>query len=494
MKKARKKFEIKDVKNAGSRTKSSGLFHRYFYVTVLILFIGFTILGSSLLIFIARYQSEEKTALLKQNAQTVSQTAAALIQKGYSLEESNKNSTLLMSVSTAQLSQAIDADIYICDTDGKIICCKDKWQSNHVMYMGECIVHSKYTVPETALSKLSSGGYTETGTLGGMYKSSHFIRVEPKEASGRAMLKMFLFSAILALAIAFVATYVMTYQMTKPLREMSAAAKQYAKGDFSNRISVPYHKVLGGDEDEVAELVTAFNSMANALSAIETSRRNFVANVSHELKTPMTTIGGFIDGILDGTIDSSKSTYYLRIVSDEVKRLSRLVTGMLNMSKIEAGQLKIQPKEFDISAMTFKTMLGFERAIDEKKIEIRGLDKVEPLNICADEDMINQVVYNLIDNAVKFTNEGGYIEVAIKSDSEKMIFSVKNSGKGISREEAGKVFERFYKTDKSRSYDVKGAGLGLYIVKTIIDMHGGLITVNSEPGEYTQFVFWLPLR
>ena len=137
MKKARKKFEIKDVKNAGSRTKSSGLFHRYFYVTVLILFIGFTILGSSLLIFIARYQSEEKTALLKQNAQTVSQTAAALIQKGYSLEESNKNSTLLMSVSTAQLSQAIDADIYICDTDGKIICCKDIWQSNLVMYMGE---------------------------------------------------------------------------------------------------------------------------------------------------------------------------------------------------------------------------------------------------------------------------------------------------------------------------------------------------------------------
>ena len=142
----------------------------------------------------------------------------------------------------------------------------------------------------------------------------------------------------------------------------------------------------------------------------------------------MTTSGGFIDGILDGTIDSSKSTYYLRIVSDEVKRLSRLVTGMNNMSKIEAGQGKIQPKEFDMSAMTFKTMLGCERAIDEKKIEIRGLDKVEPLNNCADEDMINQGVYNLIDNAVKFTNEGGYIEVAIKSDSDKMIFSVKSSG------------------------------------------------------------------
>lgn len=513
MSKARKKFKTPDIRNAGSRTKRSGLFHRYFYVTTLILFISFAILGSSLLVFIARNQSEDKTALLKQNAQSVAQTASQLVEMGY-MEKNDSYSTMLILSTINQLSRAIDADIYVCDSSGKITYCKEQWQTDLMIYMGECIVHGKYTVPAAALDKAKQGGFTETGTLGGMYKSSHFISVEPINASGKfvgaviaaqdtdslhepikAVLKMFIFSALLALAIAFVATYVLSYQMTKPLREMSAAAKQYAKGDFSNRISMPDRKqVLGSDEDEVAELVTAFNSMANALSAIETSRRNFVANVSHELKTPMTTIGGFIDGILDGTIDKSKSDYYLRIVSDEVKRLSRLVTGMLNMSKIEAGQLKIQPKKFDISAMTVKTLLGFERMIDEKKIEVRGLDKMEPLSIYADEDMINQVIYNLIDNAVKFTNEGGYIEVAVKSDAEKMIFSVKNSGKGISREEASKVFERFYKTDKSRSYDVKGAGLGLYIVKTIIDMHGGQITVNSKPEEYTQFVFWLPLK
>ncbi len=513
MSKARKKFKTPDIRNAGSRTKRSGLFHRYFYVTTLILFISFAILGSSLLVFIARNQSEDKTALLKQNAQSVAQTASQLVEMGY-MEKNDSYSTMLILSTINQLSRAIDADIYVCDSSGKITYCKEQWQTDLMIYMGECIVHGKYTVPASVLDKAKEGGFTETGMLSGMYKSSHFISVEPISASGKfvgaviaaqdtdslhepikAVLKMFIFSALLALAIAFVATYVLSYQMTKPLREMSAAAKQYAKGDFSNRISMPDRKqVLGSDEDEVAELVTAFNSMANALSAIETSRRNFVANVSHELKTPMTTIGGFIDGILDGTIDKSKSDYYLRIVSDEVKRLSRLVTGMLNMSKIEAGQLKIQPKKFDISAMTVKTLLGFERMIDEKKIEVRGLDKMEPLSIYADEDMINQVIYNLIDNAVKFTNEGGYIEVAVKSDAEKMIFSVKNSGKGISREEASKVFERFYKTDKSRSYDVKGAGLGLYIVKTIIDMHGGQITVNSKPEEYTQFVFWLPLK
>ncbi len=519
MKKPNKKADFKNIKNVrmtGSRTKRSGLFHRYFYVTTVIILISFTILGTSMMVFIARNKSAEKTALLKQNAQNAASTAVGVIEKGYPLTQNDNDlARWLIGSTLAQLSQAVDADIYICDTQGRIICCKDMWQSSGLlMYTGECIVHGKYTVPESVIKRAQQSGYTETGTLGGMYKSSHFISVEPiNSKSGfegaviaaqntdslhepiKNVFKVFLLSALLALAMAFVATYVLTYQMTKPLREMSAAAKQYSKGDFSNRISVPYHKkVLGKDEDEVAELVTAFNSMANALSAIETSRRNFVANVSHELKTPMTTIGGFIDGILDGTIDSSKSSYYLRIVSDEVKRLSRLVTGMLNMSKIEAGQLKIQPKNFDISAMTFKTMLGFERVIDEKKIEIRGLDSVEPLNICADEDMINQVVYNLIDNAVKFTDEGGYIEVAIKSDSEKLIFSVKNSGKGISREDASKIFERFYKTDKSRSYDVKGAGLGLYIVKTIIDMHGGQITVNSEPGEYTQFVFWIPLK
>ena len=511
MKKARKKFEPKDIKNTGSRTKSSGLFHRYFYVTVLILFISFAILGSSLLIFIARNQSEEKTALLKQNAQNVAQTAAALIQKGYPLERGDKDATMLMSVSTAQLSRAIDADIYICDTDGKIICCKDIWQSDLVMYMGECIVHSKYTVPRAALDKLNGGGYTETGTLGGMYKSSHFISVEPIIASGqfcgavvaaqdtdslhepvRAVLKMFLFSALLALAIAFVATYVLTYQMTKPLREMSAAAKQYAKGDFSNRISVPYHKVLGGDEDEVAELVTAFNSMANALSAIETSRRNFVANVSHELKTPMTTIGGFIDGILDGTIDSSKSSYYLRIVSDEVKRLSRLVRTMLNLSRIDNGELKLRPNDFDISETVLSTVLTFEKSIDEKKIDIRGLDTLQPMQVHGDEDLLHQVVYNLVENAVKFTNTEGYISFNVSDSIDRIVVTIENSGSGIQSDELPLVFEKFYKTDKSRSQDKNGMGLGLYLVRTIIKLHGGDISVSSVVNEYTRFSFYIP--
>lgn len=505
----KKKFNFKKKE---SRTKRSGLFHRFFYITTIIIFISFTILGSALLIFVAQNWATEKTTLLSQNAKNVAQTSSRLVEGGY-FEKNDSYSMMLISSTIAQLSGAIDADIYVCDANGKVLYCKEIWQPDLLLYTGDCIVHSSYTVPKTVLERAAKGGFSSTGNLGGVYKSSHFVSVEPVIASGKmvgvvvaaqdtdslhepikGILKMFMFSALLALAIAFVSTYVLTYQMTKPLREMSAAAKQYSNGDFSHRIAVPYQRKLRRfDEDEVEELVTAFNAMANALSAIESSRRNFVANVSHELKTPMTTIGGFIDGILDGTIDHEQSKYYLRVVSDEVKRLSRLVTSMLNMSKIEAGQLDINAKKFDISAMIFKTLLGFERVIEEKSIEIRGLDNIGSLNIYADEDMINQVIYNLIDNAVKFTEKGGYIEVALKADSEKTIVSIKNSGKGISKEEIGKVFERFYKTDKSRSFDVKGAGLGLYIVKTIIDMHGGQITVHSEENNFTQFVFWLPL-
>ena len=194
------------------------------------------------------------------------------------------------------------------------------------------------------------------------------------------------------------------------------------------------------------------------------------------------------------TIEKEKEMQYLKVVSDEVKRLSRLVTGMLNMSKFEAGELDLKPVKFDISEMLFRTLLSFEQVIDKKHIEIRGLESMTANSLTADKYMINQVVYNLVDNAVKFTPEGGYIEVSSKADAEKIIVKIRNSGKGIPSEEIDKIFERFYKIDKSRSFDVKGAGMGLYLCKMIIELHGGQITARSEIDEYTEFIFQLPLQ
>lgn len=206
----------------------------------------------------------------------------------------------------------------------------------------------------------------------------------------------------------------------------------------------------------------------------------------------MTSIAGFIDGILDGTIPKDKQEYYLGIVSTEVRRLSRLVVSMLNMSKIESGDLEMKPVKYDISEQIIHILLTFEQKIENKHIDIRGLDAFSQTQISADPDMIYQAIYNLFDNAVKFTNEGGYIEVQLIDNGSFIEVNIINSGEGIQKEELSKIFERFYKVDKSRSLDAKGAGLGLYIVKLMIEMHGGKVYATSDNQNMAKFTFTLP--
>ncbi len=488
----------------------SGLFRKYLLVTISIILASFVFLGGALLLLVSKLWMEEKMQLMSENAINVAQSTSNTLQNDFS-EGVNLVSVKLICNTLMQTSSAIDADIFIVNHEGYVVFCKDTLQSNLSLYTGNCMVHSNYKISPETLKKAFGGVTGYMGDLDGALNGVNFIVSAPVRAGNEivgvvyatqpvfdglapyvlGIFRMFFWAALFALALAFLIVYLVSYKMTKPLREMSQAAKQYALGDFSKRI--PVSKSLFMNSDEVEELVLAFNSMAQALATLEMSRRSFVSNVSHELKTPMTTIGGFIDGILDGTIDREKQSQYLRIVSDEIKRLSRLVTGMLNMSKLEAGELDINPVSFDISEMLFKTLLGFEQVIDKKHIEIRGLDSIGNNPVTADKDMINQVVYNLIDNAVKFTPEGGYIEVTSKTDPEKVIVKIRNSGKGIPAEEIDKIFERFYKIDKSRSFDVKGAGMGLYLCKTIVELHGGQIIARSNFGEFAEFIFQLPL-
>ena len=206
----------------------------------------------------------------------------------------------------------------------------------------------------------------------------------------------------------------------------------------------------------------------------------------------MQTIGGFVDGILDGTIPPERQNQYLRIVSDEVKRLSRLVWSMLNISRIEAGETKITPVDFNIVETIIQTLFNFEHLIEKKHVEVGGLEDVGKVMVKADPDLIHQVVYNLIDNAVKFVDEGGKISFRFETKGTMTSFTVRNSGEGISKEEIQRVFEKFYKTDRSRGLDKRGVGLGLYIVRTIVNLHGGEIVVRSMDGEYCEFTVSLP--
>ena len=244
---------------------------------------------------------------------------------------------------------------------------------------------------------------------------------------------------------------------------------------------------------EINELAASFNAMANSLEKAETQRREFVANVSHELKTPMTTIAGFLDGMLDGTIPPERHRQYMQTVSDEVRRLSRLVRTMLDISRLQAqGVPEAKKTRFNLSESLGRLLLGFEQRINEKKLNVTVQMPEEDLFVFAEEDSITQVIYNLLDNAVKFCDDSGQLGVELEKRGEKAIVRVRNTGPTIASEELPLVFDRFHKTDKSRSVDRDGYGLGLYIVKTIITGHGEDVFVSSGNG-VTEFGFTLPI-
>ncbi len=310
-------------------------------------------------------------------------------------------------------------------------------------------------------------------------KKQTFMGREAKSITG-----IFLLCGIFVFAFACLCVYFITKQITKPLTEMSIAAKSYAKGDFSKRITV-------APDDEMRALAISFNQMADGLDQMEGMRRAFIADVSHELRTPMTTISGFIDGILDGTIPPELQEKYLLLVSEEVKRLSRLVTNLLDVARIQSGELTYKMEPFDLLETAHRVLLTMEERMSKGEIKPVLLLPKEPVYTIGDQDAIYRVLYNLMDNAIKFTPKGGEITLGLYFREEKVYFSVKNTGKGIPEEECGKIFERFYKTDKSRGENKKGVGLGLYMVKSIIDAHNQDIFVSSQEGVYAEFTFTL---
>ena len=244
--------------------------------------------------------------------------------------------------------------------------------------------------------------------------------------------------------------------------------------------------------DEIGLLVEAFNRMSHSLSQLEDMRRSFISSVSHELKTPMTTISGFVDGMLDGTIKNEDYPKYLQIVSDETKRLSRLVNSMLQLSRLENDSVKLNYSSFNVSELLLRIMLSFESKIEAKQIDIRGLEDTGKVMLYADSDLMYQVLYNLVENAIKFTPEQGYIYIRVEEDRGFVRIAIENSGEGLNSVELSRVFERFYKTDRSRSQDKTGMGFGLYIVKMIVGLHKGQINAESVVNEYTRFTVVLP--
>lgn len=462
------------------------LFKKYFFITTAIIVLSFTAMMMILSVVLNYYISKTTYTTLTAACEQIG-SVAQNVDGDYGESEF---SNLLRTV--ANIAQA---DIFITDKDGTVIICAcEEWEEN-----GKCL-HSSYIVPSDVI-ETSQEKNKLISTLN-MYQFPHYVVSETISSNGNYYIfstyplsevtslmstisKIYIPLATIPIIIMFFAIYIMTYRLTKPLKSMSEATKAMAKGDFSKRIPVT-------SDDEIGELAVSFNMMTNSLAQLEGMRRSFVGNVSHELRTPMTTIGGFIDGILDGTIPPERQEYYLNIVSQEVKRLSRLVQNMLSMSRLESGQSALKPEKFDISQLLCTIVVGQEQRIEQNNLEIVGLDTVQNITVSADKDLIYQVLYNLVDNAIKFTNQNGKIEFSLYEQNDSMVFTITNTGVGIPEKELPFVFERFYKGDKSRSNVKNSTGLGLYIVKTIISAHKGNISVTSKENQFTTFKIILP--
>lgn len=485
--------------------KKGAFFFKYFTIFSSIVLASFLVIGSSLMIFITKTMTSQVLDKTKTNVTNLSQMTAEILESD-AIKNNPQGVAITLCKNVEILANCTNYDVFVCDAKGNVIICPETLEGMNISELHVCEKHNKIKVPLKYLNRVKTGEFSEVSTLNGVYETYQSVSMAPFYVNNsyrgfcvvtapvtgtifayiQKTFVVFVITAAIALVLVTIAVWLMTERIAKPIRNLENATKCYSVGDFSYRVPEL------NTNDELAALITKFNAMASALAQLENSRRSFVANVSHEFKTPMTTIGGFINGILDGTIPPEKQNYYLKIVSSEISRLSKMVNTMLNISKIETGNVDMNIEKIDVSQKLVTTFLGFEQLISDKNIEICGLEDLEQSIIHGDSAMIDQVVYNLVDNAVKFTNERGKISVNTASDKNNIYFAITNSGKGIPEKDLTKVFERFYKVDQSRSTDVKSTGLGLYLIKSIIELHNGTISVESQEGNFTRFTVKLP--
>ena len=302
----------------------------------------------------------------------------------------------------------------------------------------------------------------------------------------RSFIGLFFMTSAIILLISFVASSLTSMRQIQPIREMARATRAYAAGNFDVRMQDT------GRNDEIGELAASFNNMADSLAETERQRSDFIANISHELKTPMTTIAGYTDGILDGTIPPEKEKKYLQIISDESRRLSRLVRRMLDISRIQSQQ-DMKKEDFDLCESMRLALLSMEQKITDRGLDVEADIPEDSVMVQGVNDLITQVIYNLLENATKFAAPGSTLYLGLtETGGDKAVVTVRNTGHTIPPEEIPLLFERFHKSDKSRSEDKDGYGLGLYVVKTILSQHKEKISVTSENG-VTSFSFTVQL-
>ena len=469
------------------------IYFRNFAATAAMVIASFFFLGLAFVFLGRSYLIRDRHESMAAKAGVIAHNAAAISDDGtlYSWP---------LRMTLSNMAQASGDHLFLCDNNGVVVSCSD---------MNLACEHIGRRLNAKEFDELKkTGTLRDATTLGGFYAAPHYVVAEAitdVDAGGElgyvfvaaetssmtagwdTFLWILLSASMAVVLVALVLAFMTAKRMAKPLDDMARATRKFAHGDFSARVD------YDDRTDEVGALVSAFNSMADSLERSEQRRNDFIANVSHELKTPMTTIAGFADGLLDGTIPKEQQDRYLVIIADETRRLSRLVRSMLDLSRMEsAGSDLARRREFDISEAVITTLLSFEARASDKQLDVDLQVPENHINVLGDPDAITRVVYNLMDNAIKFAEPGSTLGVRLWKNDGKAYVSIRDRGETIPAEDLPFVFDRFHKSDRSRSLDRDGVGLGLYLVKRILDAHGEDIAVTSRDG-VTDFVFTMTL-
>ena len=476
------------------------LYRRQLTMMVGIMLVSFTLLAGAFMLLSYRYIIGETRESVERNAGYISGFTATYYRRYLSLDVQDEFYSSYM----ASIAMISNSNIIVADSGGRVLYATDGSR----LYTPEVL-----QLPEDVVAQvMNEGSYNGMSSLGGVFQERRYVSALPVTnqigrltvtqgivlvgASASNLSEMwastvtiFFFSAVVVFLISVIASTLTSAHETRPLNEMADAARKFGQGEFDVRVT-------GYEErrDEVSALAEAFNSMANSLERVETQRSEFIANVSHELKTPMTTIAGFAEGILDGTIPAERERESLEIVVSETRRLSRLVRRMLDLSRLNAlAESAVTAQEaFDLNEVVSQVIISLEAKITGRQLDMDVQLPEGKLMVWGDPDAITQVCYNLLDNAAKFAAPGTAITVQIIKKDGRAHVTIRNLGATIPPEEIPLLFDRFHKADYSRSMDREGVGLGLYIVKTLLGNLKENITVTSEDG-VTQFQFALTL-
>ena len=463
--------------------------------------ISFTIAGIVLFSFMDNYVSKEKVKGLEQYGNQVLDTLNTLME--------NRNDKVVTAFIQRQLqhvSMSSSPYIWIGDTNGNIIYnpnFPDNVEKN-MQFTGKNyrfpddrqykkVINSKVTAEERGnfYGLFSDTGYSWLVIESPFIYSGKvlvtvytFIPITEIKKTRATIINFFLISVTISICISLIFVYFFSLRISRPLMQIRNALKVIARGEFQKRLNIK-------SKDEIGELARSFDQMATDLQNVEELRRSFIANVSHEFRTPITSIRGFVEGILDGTIPLERQNNYLKIVRDETMRLGKLVTDLLDLSKMESGEINLNLINFNITELIRRNIIKLESLIVSKNIKIEADFEEDDMKVHADIDSIDRVIINLIHNAVKFSNENGKIIIRVNYQKDKTQVSIEDSGIGIDEKEIHMIWNRFYKSDKSRGKDKTGTGLGLAIAKKIIYEHNGEIWVTSELGKGSKFTFTL---